>query len=83
MGDGLDLGRLAWLAETQAFSIQSHDLREHFPNRPKTAEMKVPTNKNMDFLNRNQVEVLLVDEGDRQLLHHPIEKWIERATGVN
>ena len=79
VGEGPDLARLAWSQACQVFSLQRHNMTKELPHRPKTPEL-VPGRMSDDFLNRNPVEVLLIDEGDRIQTEYPIERWMEAAS---
>ena len=70
--------QLIWNQEDHRFSIQEQDLSKHLPNRPnKVREMKVPPKRTVDFLNRNPVDVLFINEGDRLEPLHQVESWLE------
>ena len=82
VGEGPDLARIAWSEAHHVFSLQRHDMRHDLPHRPKATEL-VFNKLSKDFLNRNPVEVLLIDEGDRVQPEYPIEKWVGEARPQN
>ena len=63
IGHGLDLARLVWTSEEHVFSQQDTDLQSALPKRPSTKEVKHLQRQRKDFLGRQRLDSLLVDEG--------------------
>ena len=67
--------RLAWAAETQVFSMQDHQLQTQLSGRPPAgAEIKPRARCKAAFLNKNPVQVLMIDDGDRIDSVTPVEQ---------
>ncbi len=63
VGYGLDLARLVWSSEQQVFSCQDHDLNLALPHRPRAPETRGSDQLPKNFLKKNPLDALLVDEG--------------------
>jgi len=83
IGHGLDLPRLAWPHEQQAFSLQDMPLQGQLPNRPRRQEGKAFSAQPQDFLRRNPVEVLLIEGSARDKNGTKLAKMIRRTPEAN
>ena len=77
VGGGLDLMRLAWASEIQAFSMQDHQHQAQLGGRPKAqAELKPRGRCKPTVLDQNPVDVLMIDDGDNLDSCTPLERWL-------
>ena len=77
IGEGIGLIRLALSAEHHVFPLQDTDLQKRLPKRPRTQEL--PSKRSQvkaTFLNKNPVDVLLIDEGNKCRKDGGLDRWI-------
>ena len=82
IGYGVDLPRAVWAKVKQVFSCQDQDLAALLPNRPRAKEVKAASQQKKTFLNKNPVDVLLIDEGNGKLRDSWVE-WVQHSTEGN
>ena len=84
VGGGLDLMRLAWASEIQAFSMQDRQCQVQLEGRPQARrELKPRANCKPTVLNQNPVEVLMIDDGCSIKSCTPLERWLDSTKDSN